>query len=207
MRYSPPPVRPASPALQGGHLGHLLALARLHTPQAPLSIYYHRESVAACDKQRFLPPGIYVQKSLTLMLSQQIVLVSGIGDFRLQRWQMKSIARLLSLSATEARKILINPNWLPAELTSGLAEGMVSPFFAPDSAQTLPLAAVILLPLPLWLEESDQVSISLSLRSSLLLPARQLPAFITAYGLRYYPHIPVLTLSPPKVALPPATSS
>ncbi|HEU5377453.1 MAG TPA: hypothetical protein VFV38_18685 [Ktedonobacteraceae bacterium] len=191
--------RSASPAMQGSHLGHLLALARLHTPLAPLSICHHGERVAARDKQRLLPPSVHVQKSVTLLLSQQLVLVSGIGDFRLERWHVRAIARLLSLSASEARTVLINPPWLSAEITSGLAEGMVSPFFPPDFAQALPFSAVMLLPPPVWLTENDQVAISLSLRRSLLFPAGQLPNLVAAYGLRSYPHIPVIAL--PRSAL------
>ncbi len=194
-------VGTTSAEMQGNHLGHLLALARLHVPQAPLAILSHGESVAAWEKQTLLPPGVFVQKSLTLLLGQQIVLVSGLDDFHLERWQMRTIARLLSVPAAEARNQIINPSWLSAELTSGLCEGMVSPFFPPNFAASLSFAAVILLPLPNRLSQNDQVAISLSLHSSLLFPARQLHPFVLAYGLRHYPQVPVLTLPRPDLTL------
>lgn len=190
-----------APEMQGNHLGHLLALARLHAPLDPLIILYHGETVAAWEKQDLLPPGVLVQKSLTLLLGQQMVLVSGLGDFSLERWQARTIARLLSLPAAEARNQTINPPWFSAEMTTGLGEGMVSPFFPPDFAASLSFAAVILLPPPRKLTQSDQVAISLSLRSSLLFPAHQLYQLITAYGLRYYPQVPVLRLPRPALHL------
>ncbi|HEU5380740.1 MAG TPA: hypothetical protein VFV38_35400 [Ktedonobacteraceae bacterium] len=161
---------------------------------SPLSICSHSESVTARDQQRLLPPDVSVQKSLSLLFSQQIVLVSGIGDFRLERRHVRAIARLLSLSAGEARNILIHPPWLSAEITSGVAGGMVSPFSPPDFVRTVLFAAVLLLPPSVWLGGEKLVAISLSLRKSLLFPADPLPACVAAYGLRSSSPIPVMPL-------------
>ncbi len=182
------------PAMSGSHLGSLLALARLQAPHFPVSILRHQESFSARDKQNFLPDGIYVQKSLTLVLGEHLLLLSGLGDFRLERAaHIRTLARLFLLRAQEARRHEINPPSLSSQFATGLAPGMVSPFFPPESIGRLPLSAVVIFPFPQDLPRSAQVAISLSLSTSLLYPVASLSALIAAYGLRYYPHIPLLS--------------
>ncbi len=193
-------TRPILPEMQGNHLGHLLALARLHMSSAPLEMLSHSAS-ALWDTQDKLPPGIAMQKSLMLLLDGQLVLVCGVEDFCLERWQMKTIARLLSLPVTEAAKGLINPSWLPPEESVGLAEELLSPFFPPRVAWTLSLAAVVLLPISSRLTPQHRVAVLLSSESCLLVPVAQFTDLVVGYGLRYYPQIPVVSLPRPSLRL------
>lgn len=181
-----------SPAMSGRHVGHLLALARLYTSRVVM--LHHARSMTALEKQEMLP-GIYVQKTLTLRLAEYTLLLSGLGDFRVERHHYKALARILSLGPAEAKRHEINPVWLPARKTTGLGDGMVSPFLPPGFIPAWPITAIVLLPLP-PLEEKAQVGISLSLQESLLFPAARLPELVTAYIERYHRHIPVFRLNP-----------
>lgn len=184
-------LSPMSPAMQGAHLGSLLAEMRLLAPQIALFFLEHAESLAAWEKQILLPTGIWVQKSVSLLVGGHLVLMSGLGDFRLERWQMRAVTRLFGLSAAQARHAVVNPPSFPAEQASGLAEGMVSPFFPPHVRPAF--EAVILVPPP-RLFPTDRVAISLALGRSVLFPAHELVSLIQAYGLRYYPQVPVIPL-------------
>lgn len=188
------------PAMEQNHLDALLTEMRQLAPEFPPRLVSHAETRTAEEKQAILAPGVWVQKSLSLLLGTQLFFVSGLGDFRLARWQVRAIGRHFALSALQTRSQVINPFWLSAERTSGLAEGMVSPFFPPNFLPTF--SAVILLPAP-DLRPTDQVAISTSLASSALFPAGKLADLIRAYGLQYYPQIPLVSLSPPAVSLVP----
>lgn len=188
------------PAMEQNHLDALLTKMRQLAPEFPPRLVSHAQTRTAEEKQAILAPGIWVQKSISLLLGTQVFLVSGLGDFRLARWQVRAIGRQFALSALQTRSQVINPSWLSAELTSGLAEGMVSPFFPPGFLPTF--SAVILLPAP-DLRLTDQVAISTSLKRSALFPVGRLADLIRAYGLQYYPQIPVVSISPPAVSLVP----
>ena len=183
------------PAMDARHLGQLFALAQLHTPSDLLQIVRHGYSITAQKKQDLLPQGIVVQKSVTVKVGPYFFLLSGLGDFHVQKAHFQSIARLFSLSAAQAKQREVNPPRLPARSTTGLAGGMVSPFLPPSYASACPLAAIILLSSGEQ-ENHTQVAISLSLTTSLLFPVSKLRELIVAYSLRYYPRIPLVELGP-----------
>lgn len=191
MQVMQPSITEPSYAISGKHLGHLLAVVRSYTSK--MTMLYHPWSMAAWEKQELLS-DIYVQKTITLRLANHFLLVSGLGDFHLNRYHYQALARILGLSTREAKQREINPATFPAREMTGLDAGMVSPFLPPRFLPTLPITAIVLAPPP-PLNNNERVGISLSLRSSLLFPANRLADLVLAYNMRYNPHIPVLQLN------------
>lgn len=188
-----------SDAMSARHMGHLFALAYLHDPERTLRLLSHGASVTAQEKQRLLPGGVHVQKSITLHLGNHFLLVSGVGDFHLTGEDYQALARILGLSRTDARRREINPAWFPARVASGLAPGMVSPFFPPGFIAAWPYTAIVLKGLVLSsaaraVQNRELAAISLSLGDSLLFPVGGLRELIVAYNLLYHPTIPVIDL-------------
>lgn len=180
-------------AMSGSHLGALLALARLQAPSFPISILRHAASFSAQDKQKVLPAGVVVQKSLTLAVGEHLVLLSGLGDFHVERTaHLRALARCFLLRGRDARRYDINPASFSSQFVAGLAPEMVSPFLPPERVRRFPLSAVVILPSPEEVPSTALVAISLSLSTSLLYPVARLPALLEAYGLRYYPQIPLV---------------
>lgn len=191
-------------AMRGNHLGLVFSCVRLACPEIPLQILRHQQSITAAEKQALLPSSLHVQKSVSVEMGGLLVLLSGVGDFRLSRSHFQQIAAILGLSSQEAKNRRINPDWLDPVTTTGLVRGMVSPFFAPTSDP--PFAAVVLMPSPDWLgAQGAQVAISIALNESLLVPVHLVPSLVKAYAWRAYPHIPVITL--PALASSPAKKS
>lgn len=195
----------AAPAMQAAHLAALQAEIQRLTPSLQMEAIHHAASMTAREKQALLPHGVWVQKSVSVLIGPQLFLFSGTGDFRVERWQMRAVARRFALSAAQAHHHVLNPSWLPAEHTSGLAEGMVSPFFPPAFRPAF--TAVVLLPPAPEGRPADQVAISTSLASSVLFPAMHLPDLVCAYGLRYYPQVPVVSLPQPAHSTFPAVAA
>ena len=180
-------------AMDDSHLCQLLEVAQVSHPSAPLVILRHESSLTAEDKQRLLPQGIYVQKTVTLRLATHILLVSGLGDFRLTRDHYRLLASKLHLSTADAKKHEINPSWISPWVATGLQEGMVSPFIPPGFSPAQITAIALLVPPP-SIARNALVGISLSLSDSLLFPVLHLSGFIFTYYARYHPSIPILEL-------------
>src|SRR5437660_10910808 len=121
MQIMQTPPRIDGDAMSGNHLGHLLALAHLHTPLSPLRVLEHTRSITAEAKQHCLPPGVWVQKSVTLLFGKKhLLLVSSLGNFRLGKPHYQALARILRLSMKEAKCRQINPGGISARITAGL---------------------------------------------------------------------------------------
>lgn len=53
----------------------------------------HRHSQSAMETQTLLPPGVLVQKTVTLALGELLVLCTGVGTSRLSRQELHAIAK------------------------------------------------------------------------------------------------------------------
>lgn len=182
------------------HVGLLLSVVCQHQPLPHLTFLQHSPLThTAFDKQRILPEGIVVQKTISVSVRTKtaihLALVTGAGDFSLTAPMKRTIMQVL---AGKSARFTINPKDYPAQTLSGLPDGMVSPFLPPESHRRSPLEAIFLLP-PRTTATQREVAVSLALSSSLILPLDKLDDIICRYAHLAYPTIPVFrwsTLSP-----------
>lgn len=153
----------------------------------------HGSSLSAMETQALLPPGVLVQKTVSVVLADTLLLCTGLGTQTLKRWQLQAVADALALSRRSVKTCRINAEACGSVEAFAMQPGMVSPFLHPSSRTGL--AALVLLPGFRREEEQPQeVAVSLSLWESLLLPAPCLRPLIRRYAARAYPDIPVLAL-------------
>jgi hypothetical protein len=153
----------------------------------------HRSSRSAIETQELLPPGVLVQKTVTLSLGESFVLCTGAGTQPLSRQAQHAIAKALGLSHRRRRHATINPESCETVQEFGMLRGMVSPFLRPGRATRL--TALVLLP---WSEQRlaqpREVAISLSLWESLTLPLGCLRSLLLSYAARAYPAVRLIDL-------------
>jgi hypothetical protein len=148
----------------------------------------HRYSHSATETQALLPPGVLVQKTVTLALGELLVLCTGVGAWRLSRQDLHIIPMALGLPNRRRRHATMNPADLQAVEAFGMLPGMVSPFLCPMRATRL--AALVVLPWPKgWEEQGREVAISLSLWESLVLPLGCLRPLLRSYAEHAYPAV------------------
>jgi hypothetical protein len=153
----------------------------------------HRHSHSAVETQALLPPGVLVQKTVTLALDELLVLCTGVGTWRLSRQDLHTIAMALGLPNRRSRHATINPADLQTVEEFGMLPGMVSPFLRQSRATRL--AALVVLPWPrCWEEQWREVAISLSLWESLMLPLGCLRLLLRNYACRAYPAVRLIDL-------------
>jgi len=153
----------------------------------------HRHSHSAMETQALLPPGVLVQKTVTLALGELLVLCTGVGTWRLSRKDLHEIAKTLGLPNRRSRHATINPATLQTVEAFGMLPGMVSPFMRPLRATRL--AALVVLPWPrCWEEQGREVAISLSLWESLVLPLSCLRSLLRSYAEHEYPAVRLIDL-------------
>jgi len=148
-------------------------------------------SKSAAETQALLPPGVLVQKTISVTLGERLLLCTGVGTGSLARWHLRDMAAALALPFRTLKRCTINSSThMPVE-TFAMQPGMVSPFLHPERAARL--SALVLLP---WRERWDaqerEVALSLSLWESLALPLRPL---IRQYARRAYPQVRLIELS------------
>jgi hypothetical protein len=159
----------------------------------------HGPSLSAVETQALLPPGVLVQKTVTVALADTLLLCTGMGTQTLKRWQLQAVADALTLSRRSMKACRINAEACGSVEAFAMQPGMVSPFLHPRSRTEL--AALVLLPGPRREEElAQEVAVSLSLWESLLLPTACLRPVIRRYAARAYPELPVLTLESEETA-------
>jgi len=149
----------------------------------------HRFTLRASEKQALLPQGVGVQKTVTLQIDRQLLLVSGVGDFRLTKATLRSLSKMLGLPAHCSRRATINPATFPAEETSGLPVGMVSPFIRCTGKGPLTGIALLAEGAPY-----SETAISLSLTKSAIVPSGRLFDAIGQYHRYFIPHLPLMVL-------------
>ena len=153
----------------------------------------HRHSHSAMETQALLPPGVLVQKTVTLALGELLVLCTGVGTWRLSRQDLHIIAKALGLPNRRSRHATINPADLQTVEEFGMLPGMVSPFLRPSRATRL--AALVVLPWPrCWEAQRHEVAISLSLWESLVLPLGCLRPLLRSYARCAYPAVRLIDL-------------
>jgi hypothetical protein len=153
----------------------------------------HRHSHSAMETQTLLPPGVLVQKTVTLALGELLVLCTGVGTWWLSRQELHAIAQALGLPNRRSRHATINPASFQTVEECGMLPGMVSPFLHPLRATRL--TALVVLPWPRCREaQMREVAISLSLWESLVLPLGCLRSLLRSYACRAYPAVRLIDL-------------
>ena len=162
----------------------------------------HRPSLSASETQELLPPGVLVQKTVTLALGESLVFCTGAGTQSLSRKAQHAIAKALGLSHRRSRHATINPESCETIKAFGMLPGMVSPFLRPERATRL--TALLLLPWPTrWDIQLREVAISLSLWESLVLPLGCLRPLLRSYAACAYPAVRLLDLHEREAGEPP----
>jgi hypothetical protein len=153
----------------------------------------HSPSKSAAETQALLPPGVLVQKTISVTLGERLLLCTGVGTGSLTRWHLRDMAAALALPFRTLKRCTINSSTHTSVEAFAMQPGMVSPFLHPERAT--PLSALVLLP---WRERWDaqerEVAISLSLWESLVLPVRCLRHLIRQYARRAYPQVRLIEL-------------
>jgi hypothetical protein len=153
----------------------------------------HGPSLRAAETQVLLPPGVLVQKTISVTLGERLLLCTSAGTQSLTRRQLRDIATALALPHQTVSQRTINSSTYHAVEAFAMQPGMVSPFLRPERAAAI--AALILLPWPQrWEAQEREVAISLSLWESLLLPLRCLHPLIRRYTKRAYPQVRLIEL-------------
>ena len=161
--------------------------------------YQHEATLSAAQTQAVLPPGVLVQKTVTLAFAdphRSCVLWTGVGDFQISKEAIRVVAEQLGFSRRATRSAIINPGWLDPVAAFGMEPGMVSPFLPPPlpGQQTSPIAALVVESWPTTWERTMRVAISLSLYESLIVPLNMLRSLLHYYSHLAYPSVPCLFL-------------
>src|SRR6266571_5278039 len=153
----------------------------------------HGPSQRAAETQALLPPGVLVQKTVSISIGERLLLCTGVGIGSLTRWHLRDMAAALALPFRTLKRCTISSSAHTSAETFAMQPGMVSPFLHPERAAHL--SALVLLP---WRERRDakarEVAISLSLWESLALPVRCLRPLIRQYARRAYPQVRLIEL-------------
>jgi hypothetical protein len=153
----------------------------------------HGPSQRAAETQALLPPGVLVQKTVSVTLGERLLLCTGVGIQSLTRWQLRDIAAALALPYRVLKRCTINSSTYTSVEAFAMQTGMVSPFLHPERAAHL--SALVLLPWrELWEAQEREVAISLSLWESLVLPVRCLRPLLRQYARRAYPGVLLIEL-------------
>jgi len=153
----------------------------------------HGPSQRAAEAQALLPPGVLVQKTVSVTLGERLLLCTGAGTQSLTRRQLQDIATALALPYRTMKQCTINSSAHSSVEAFAMLPGMVSLFLHPERAAGL--AALVLLPWPQrWEAQEREVAISLSLWESLLLPLRCLCPLVRRYARRAYPEVRLIEL-------------
>jgi hypothetical protein len=158
----------------------------------PMQTIRHRITRSAHETQATLPDGCLVQKSVTGKFGDQLVLWTGVSDFRVMRPHTRQVAKALAQTRRTLANHTLNPPDIEPARFFGMDDGMVSPFLVPGTLALQRLAAIVqLTPSGEW-ESGMTVAISLSLRVSVIIPGRRLGDVLSAYAHQVHPHIPVI---------------
>jgi hypothetical protein len=144
----------------------------------------HGPSITARDTQALLKESC-IQKTVTILIEDQFILCSSIGDAKIPHQILRKIRKMLGLPRSGFNSY-INPNNFVPEVELGLLRGIVSTFFPPGRLTQLS-QVVLITPEE---ELKQEVAISLSPFESLLIPASLFPRIAIKYAQTAYPYIP-----------------
>jgi hypothetical protein len=153
----------------------------------------HPATLRAREKQALLPGSAHVQKTVSLLLGGQLVLVTSIGDRLLGLSERFALAAKLGFARRVARQATLNPHGCVAEQEFGLLRGMVSPFLPAGFGNGLRAVAQLSWS-QMWEEGGQSVAISLSPCESLLIPLRCYRRVLYRYTHQSIPDVPLLEL-------------
>lgn len=181
------------------HLHHLQAdknLADWEIRPLHQRLVWHFSTRSAEETQAVLPPGVLVQKTVTLEMDGKLILCSGVGAQPVTRTHLHALAAKLSLSRRAIKRCTLNPATCDPVGEFEMLPGMVSPFLRPQRHTRLTALALLSWPRH-WEEQGSEVALSLSLWESFLLPLRSLKAVLSSYASHAYPDLQVVELQPP----------
>jgi hypothetical protein len=169
----------------------LQILEQQGVPVTPASFLWHPPTRTARETQSVLPPYVTVLKTVTVMMSNQFLLWTTIGDSTITRSMMQQVATMFGLPKNAARHSTINPPAINPEEAYALKTGMVSPFLPPG--RSTPLSAVVfdgtnVHPFSSF-PTTPYIALSLSRYESLLVPYQYLPQVIREYARHAYPQL------------------
>ncbi len=180
------------------------SLRRLHLPMQNLyspwdsrplhaRLLRHGLTLSAAETQALLPPGVLVQKTVSITLADTLLLCTGAGSQRVTRQQLRMLSAALALPRRSVKQCTVNGLTAnPVEIFA-MQPGMVSPFLHPTHDSVF--GVLVLLPWPKrWEAQEHEVAISLSLWESLMLPLRCLRPLIRSYARRAYPGVRIIEL-------------
>lgn len=144
----------------------------------------HLSSFTAYEKQSILMNSI-VQKTITLKLSDVLILCSGFGDFKISKNLVIEIGNILGISRKKSKECIINPESFSPEKEFGLKKGMVSTFLPPKKIYNI--SGVFLLDSSF--EKNAEISVSLSLNESLLISNSLFKKLLINYAEYAYPNL------------------
>jgi hypothetical protein len=153
----------------------------------------HGPSQRAAQTQALLPPGVLVQKTVSITIGERLLLCSGVGTGSLTRWHLRDIAAALTIPYRTIKRCTINSSTHTSVEAFAMQPGMVSPFLHPERGAHL--SALVLLPWSQrWEAQEREVAISLSLWESLALPVRCLRPLVHQYARCAYPEVRLIEL-------------
>jgi len=153
----------------------------------------HTPSFNAFEAQALLPPGVLVQKTITLSLGKRLLLASGAGTWSLTPRHLAVITAALTLPRRSLTRCSINSLLRRSVRSCAMQPELVSPFLHPE--REAQLTALVLQPVPgQWKAQAWEVAIPLSLWESLTLPLPCLRPLLRRYARRAYPQIRILEL-------------
>jgi hypothetical protein len=153
----------------------------------------HGPTLSAAETQALLPPGVLVQKTVTLTLADTLLLFTGAGSQRVNRQQLRAISEALALPRRAVKQCTVNDTASNLVELFAMQPGMVSPFIHPNHERAFDV--LVLLPWPeRWEARQHEVAISLSLWESLVLPLGCLRSLLRSYARRAYPEVRFIEL-------------
>jgi hypothetical protein len=171
----------------------LCSLLQSHVSDLSASVLWHEATVSAAATQEVLPTGVVVLKSITVQLRDQMVLVTGMGNFHLHRDHLRVLADQLQLPRRVVKHCTLNPGHLDPLHLYGMLHGMVSPFFPRSRAAALAAIALVSNEAPATPACTD-VAISLSRFESLRIPLTIFPVLFHHYACITYPQLRFINL-------------
>lgn len=156
-------------------------------------IIRHPASLKASTKQSLIGGclkgvTLHVNKTLTVRLGTQHLLLTGTGDFAVSRQLLQQITARFAFSKRIVKTCRINPTDFAPESELGLQVGMVSPFIAPAVSRQK-LRGIALLATPQIDADDQMVAISLSPFESLVVRLCDFDALAYLYARRAYPDL------------------
>src|SRR5438132_4468799 len=87
----------------------------------------HSPSKIAAETQALLPPGVLVQKTISVTLGERLLLCTGVGTGSLTRLHLRDMAAALALPFRTLKRCTINASTCTSVEAFAMQPGMVAP--------------------------------------------------------------------------------